>query len=108
MSINYGVQPAKFEGNDTDLFAFSRVAFLMLISLRYLYHISWIVTILTGHFLENEGRGGGMINSKIVHIMLFHIITIVKCFIECLQYLKLLQIITLIIKSLYLIHVSVI
>lgn len=29
MSINYSVQPAKFEGNDTDLFAFSRVAFLM-------------------------------------------------------------------------------
>lgn len=45
MSINYGVQPAKFEENDTDLFAFSRVAFLMLISLKYLYHISWIVTI---------------------------------------------------------------
>lgn len=45
MSINYGVQPAKFEGNDTDLFAFSRVVFLMLISLKYLYYISWIVTI---------------------------------------------------------------
>lgn len=36
MSINYGVQPAKFEGNDTDLFAFLQRC----ISNAYLFKVS--------------------------------------------------------------------
>lgn len=60
MSINYGVQPAKFEGNDTDFFAFSPScisnAYLFKVSISHI--LDCYNLILTGHFLENEGGGG--------------------------------------------------
>lgn len=58
MSINYGVQPAKFEGNDTDLFAFSQVSNAYLFKVSISHILDCYNLILTGHFLENEGRGG--------------------------------------------------